>query len=173
MSNDQAVKKAGRVTSNAFLWIFEIALKIAAPVSAAISLGSRGSFPEKIGAGFASLPETVRELIYTFGSSDYVVRVINDYNTLTAAAFNEKYGGGAINYVMQYLNEAVSYFQNVYENMSSEPVSTAIATLLVFLVLYLLSRSARFVRQRGQGSVIDKMERKAGDKIFRSESGEV
>lgn len=173
MSNDQAVKKVGRVTSQALLWIVEFALKIAAPISAAISLGNRGNFLEKVGTGFGSLPATVHELLRTIGSSDYVIRVIDDYNTLTAAAFSEKYGGGAINYVMRYLNEGVLYFQNVYENLSSEPISTAIATLLVFLVLYLLSRSARFVRQRGQGSVIDKMERKAGDKIFRSESGKI
>lgn len=173
MAKHRAVEKMGKATSSALLWILEIALKIAAPVSAAICLGSKGSFFEKVGAGFGSLPDTVRELIVTLGTSDYVVRVINDYNTLTAAAFNEKYGGGAISYVMQYLNEAVSYFQNVYDNMSSEPFSTAFATVLVFVVLYILSRFARFVRQQGQGSVIDKMERKAGDKIFRSESGQV
>lgn len=170
MEKQQAFKTAGRATSNALLWVVEIAFKITAPVAAAISLGTRGGFLDKIGMGFASLPVTIRELAATLSSSDYVSQIINDYNTLTAAAFNEKYGGGAIQYVMQYLNEGVVYLQRVYQNLTTETISTVIAALLVFVVLYFFSRSARFVRQRGQGSVVDKMERKAGDKIFGAKS---
>ena len=140
----------GKGIQISLLWITELALKIAAPVAAAISLGNTGHFFEKVMTGFASLPQTIRDLFVTLGSSDYVTRVITDYNTLTAAAFNQKYGAGAINYVMDYLNEGVSYLQNVYENLNDQPLSTIVATLLVFMVLYLLSRAARFVRQRGQ-----------------------
>ncbi|MGK7371152.1 MAG: hypothetical protein ACNS64_13160 [Candidatus Halalkalibacterium sp. M3_1C_030] len=168
MATHGGLRKTGRAGSNALLWVIEMAFKILAPVAAAISLGDRGGFFSKVGSGLASLPEKIRELVRTLGNSDYVTKVINDYNSLTAAEFNEKYGSGAINNVMQYLNEGVSYLQNVYQNLSSAPVSTLLATLLVFLMLYLASRLARFIRQRGQGSVIDKMERKAGEKIFRS-----
>lgn len=170
MGKHQALKNTGRATSGALLWLVEMAFKITAPVAAAISLGTRGGFFDKVGTGFASLPETIRELFLTLGSSDYVSQVINDYNTLTAASFNEKYGGGAIQYVMQYLNEGVVYLQRVYQNLTTETISTVIATLLVFVMLYLISRSVRFVRQRGQGSVVDRMERRAGDKIFGAKS---
>ena len=166
MEKQQVLQTAGRATSSALLWTLEIAFKITAPVAAAISLGTQGGFFDKVGSGFASLPQTIRELLVTLGSSDYVSQIINDYNSLTAAAFNEKYGGGAIQYVMQYLNNGVVYLQKVYQNLTTETISTVIATLLVFVVLYLISRSVRFVRQRGQGSVVDRMERKAGDKIF-------
>lgn len=169
MTDYRGLRKTGRAGSNMLLWIVEMAFKILAPVAAAISLGDPGGFLSKVGSGLGSLPEKIRELVHTLGSSDYVTKVINDYNSLTAAEFNRKYGGGAINNVMEYLNEGVSYLQNVYQNLSTEPVSTLMATLLVFLILYLASRLARFVRQRGQGSVIDKMERKAGEKIFRSQ----
>jgi predicted PurR-regulated permease PerM len=168
MADQQALKKTGKAGSNLLLWIIEMALKILAPVAAAISLGERGSFLSKIGTGLATLPEKIRELVQTLDGTEYVTQIINDYNSLTAAAFNEKYGGDAINYVMQYLNEGVAYLQNVYKNLSDDPVSTVLATLLVFMLLYLLSRLMRFVRQRGQGSVIDRMERKAGDKFFSS-----
>ena len=170
MSDKQALKKTGRAGSNALLWVIEMTFKILAPVAAAISLGDRGSFLSKVGSGLGSLPEKIRELIRTLDGTDYVTSVINDYNTLTAAAFNEKYGGDAINYVMQYLNEGVTYLQNVYQNLSAEPVSTVMATLLVFMLLYLSSRLIRFVRQRGKGSVIDRMERRAGNKLFSSSS---
>lgn len=168
MGNGKVLKKTGRAGSGLLLWIMEMAFKILAPIAAAISLGDRGGFLSKIGSGLGSLPEKTVELVKTIRNTDYVTRIIDDYNSLTAAAFNEKYGGDAINYVMQYLNEGVAYLQNVYQNITEEPVSTAFAALLVFLLLYLLSRLMRFVRQRGQGSVIDKMERRAGDKIFSS-----
>lgn len=173
MEKGQAIKKTGRITSNAVLWVMEMGFKITAPVAAAISLGTTGGFLQKIGNGFSSLPETVMKFLATIRSSDYVTQVINDYNSLSAASFNQKYGGGAINYVMEYLNNGVLYLQNVYQNITSDPVSTSIATLFVFLVLYLAGRSARFVRQRGQGSVIDRMERNAGDKVFRSQSEKI
>lgn len=166
------MKQAGQAFANGFLWILELVLKLTSSVAAAISLGSTGSFFEKVGNGFASLPRAVGELYRTVSGSGYIVDVINDYNSMTAAAFNQKYGGGAVNYVMAYLNEGVNYLLNVYENLSLEPASTLFAALLVFAVLYLSARGSRFVRQRGQGSFIDKMERRAGKKMFRSETAE-
>lgn len=168
MGNSQILKRTGRAGSSMLLWIMEMGFKLLAPIAAAISLGDQGNFLSKIGTGLGSLPEKISELVRTIRNTDYVTRVIDDYNSLTAAAFNEKYGGDAINYVMQYLNEGVAYIQNVYQNITAEPVSTVLAALLVFMLLYLSGRLMRFVRQRGQGSVIDKMERKAGEKIFSS-----
>lgn len=162
----KSMKNAGLFITNGFLWIIEMGLKVIAPVGAAITLGAGGTFFEKLGTGFASLPQTIRRLFETIGQSDYVLDVINDYNTLTAAAFNQKYGSGAINYVMEYLNGAVRYVQNVYQNLSSEPVATLFAVIVVFLMLYLSGRTARFIRQRGQGSILDRMERKTGEKFF-------
>lgn len=170
--NRKTIKSTGNALGNGLLWIFEIICKITASVAAAITLGAGGGFFDKIGNGFYSLPQTLRQLYEMVNSSDYVSEVINDYNTLTAAAFNQKYGSGALNYVMQYLNEGVRYLQNIYQNISQEPITTLLATIIVFLILYLAGRSARFVRQRGQGSVIARMERKAGNKIFKSQSQE-
>lgn len=168
MANRQVLKKTGRAGSGLLLWIIEMGFKILAPIAAAISLGDKGGFLSKVGSGLGSLPVKIRELVRTLNNTDYVTGIINDYNSLTAAAFNEKYGGDAVNYVMQYLNEGVIYLQNVYQNITAEPFTTALAALLVFMILYLSSRLMRFIRQRGQGSVIDKMERRAGKKIFSS-----
>lgn len=166
------MKQAGQAFANGFLWILELVLKLTSSVAAAISLGTPGGFFEKVGNGFASLPRAVGELYQSVSGSAYIVDVINDYNSMTAAAFNQKYGGGAVNYVMAYLNEGVRYLQNVYRNLSMEPVTTLVAAVLVFAVLYLSARASRFIRQRGQGSFIDKMERKAGKRVFQSENPE-
>ncbi len=161
------IKQTGRAVANPVLWLLELIFKVTSSVAALITLGQKGSFFEKVGAGFSSLPQAGNEFYETVSSSEYILGVINDYNTMTAAAFNQKYGGGAVNYVMTYLNDGVAYLLNVYENMSAEPVATLLAALVVFCILYLLARSLRFYRQRGQGSFIDRAERKAGAKVFK------
>ena len=156
-----------RLILNAILFVVEYCLKIAAPLAAFISMAVGGGFVNKVIEGFRSLPEAVREIIWWFGNIGEIGTIIDDYNTLTAANFNQKYGTGAINSVMEYLNEGVAYLQRVFENMTNQPVSTVVAALLIFLIFYLSARLARFVRQRGQGSVVTKFERRMGDKVFR------
>lgn len=167
--NHKTIKTTANTIGGGLLWVLEWACKVTASIAAAITLGTGGGFFDKVADGFGSLPKTLLQIYETISSSDYVSEVITDYNTLTAAAFNQKYGAGAVNYVMQYLNEGVRYLQAVYENLSIEPVTTLLAALFVFLILYLAGRSARFVRQRGQGSIIARLERKAGDNVFNTQ----
>jgi len=153
------------------LFLVEFCLKIAASLGAVISLAARGGLFAKILTGFRSLPDAVREIVWWIRNIADVGVIVNDYNTLTAANFNQKYGAGAINYVMDYLNEGVSYVQKVYLNLSDQPVTTILAALVVFLIFYLLARLVRFFRQEGQGSIVTRLERRAGDRVFRKEEG--
>lgn len=155
-----------RAMGKVALFIIEYCFKLAAPLAAVISLGAPGLFFSKVAHGFRSLPQAVQEIIWWFRNISEIGQVINDYNTMTAANFNAKYGSGAINNVMDYLNEAVAYLQQVYVNLAEQPVTTILAALVVFLIFYLLSRVARFIRQEGQGSVIDRYERRAGRRVF-------
>lgn len=156
-----------RAIGKALLFIIEYCFKLAAPLAGFISLGAQGPFVSKIVEGFESLPDAVREIIWWFRNIPEVGRIIDDYNTMTAANFNAKYGSGAINNVMDYLNEGVTYLQHVYVNLAEQPMSTILAAAIVFLVFFLLARLARFVRQEGQGSIIDRYERRAGDRVFK------
>ncbi|SMO51959.1 hypothetical protein [Fodinibius sediminis] len=156
-----------RLIANLFLFVIEYCFKLAAPLAALIATAARGGFFAKMMEGFQSLPEAVRESIWWIKNIPEVGKIVNDYNTLTAANFNQKYGSGAVNYVMDYINEGVSYFQQVYMNLSEHPLVTVIAALIVFLIFYLLARLVRFVRQEGQGSFITKFERRAGDRVFK------
>lgn len=158
-----------RLIANTFLFVFELCFKLAASLAAIIAMAAQGGFISKVMAGFYSLPEAVREIIWWFQNIPEVGRIVNDYNTLTAANFNQKYGSGAVNYVMDYLNEGVSYLQQVYLNLSGQPVATVLAAVVVFLIFYLMARIVRFVRQEGQGSVVTRFERRAGNRVFKKE----
>lgn len=156
-----------RAIGNAVLFIVEFCFKLAASLAAFISLGASGAFGNKIIQGFQSLPEAIREIVWWIQNIPEIGQIIDDYNTMTAANFNAKYGSGAINNVMDYLNEGVAYLQHVYLNLAEQPVTTILAAVIVFLVFYILARIARFIRQEGQGSFIDRAERRAGDRVFK------
>lgn len=161
------LQKSGRIVSTSLLFILEYGFKFLAGVGAAIVLAADGSFFGKLGAGLGSLFPALRQLLKVPENFRYIGTVIEDYNTMTAASFNQQYGGQAINHVLQELNEGVDYFQAVYQNLTTQPVATIFATVIAFSVLYLLGRASRFVRQKGQGSYIDRVERRLGDRVFR------
>ena len=148
----------------------EFCFKLAAPLAAVISMAAQGSFGNKIVEGFQSLPEAVREIIWWFSNISEIGTIIDDYNTMTAAGFNQKYGAGAINSVMAYLNEGVAYLERVYVNLAEQPFITILAAFIVFMIFYLAARIVRFIRQQGQGSVVTKMERKMGNRVFKEQS---
>ncbi len=157
-----------RLIANAILFVVSFCLKLAAPLAAFISMAAPGNFINKVLEGFQSLPEAIREIIWWIKKIPQIGTIIEDYNTLTAASFNQKYGSGSLDYVMNYLNEGVDYLQKAVNNLTEQPVATILAAVLVFMVFYLLARTARFVRQEGQGSVVTKFERRAGGRIFKN-----
>ena len=148
------------------LFLLEYLFKLAAGVISLIVLGAGGSFFKKIATGFGSMGSVLHQIAGWPDRLTYIGTVIQDYNTLTAATFNERYGGDAITRVMELLNEGVAYGQAVYENLTRQPVETIVATLLVFLLFYISGRACRFYRQKGQGSFLTKKERELGKRVF-------
>ena len=155
------------------LFLLEYIFKVFAGIISMIVLGAQGSFFLKLGTGFSSLLNVVYELFEIPGKLAYLGNVIHDYDTLTASAFNQRYGGDAINRVMESLNEGVAYFQSVYQNLAQQPIATLMATLIAFLIFYLIGRTFRFIRQKGEGSILVKLERKLGRLIFRSSENSI
>jgi hypothetical protein len=119
-----------------------------------------------MGTGFGSIGDVLNQIAEWPDRLTYIGTVVQDYNTLTASAFNEHYGGDALTRVMELLNEGVTYGQAVYQNLTDEPVVTIGATLLVFLLFYIIGRACRFYRQKGQGSFLIKKERELGKRVF-------
>lgn len=155
------------------LFLLEYTFKVFAGVTSMIVLGAQGPFFTKLGTGFGSLLTVVYELFEIPEKLVYIGNVIHDYDTLTASAFNQRYGGQAINRVMESLNEGVAYFQTVYHNLAHQPIATLLATLIAFLTFYFIGRTFRFIRQKGEGSFLVRLERKLGKQFFRNseESG--
>lgn len=156
--------------TNPLLFLLEYIFKLSAGIAAIIVLGAQGSFIAKLGTGFGSLLSVYDQLLEWPDKISYLGNVIHDYNTLTASAFNQRYGGQALNRTMESLNEGVLYVQSVYENLAAQPVATVIATLIAFLLLYLAGRTFRFIRQRGKGSYLVRKERELGNRIFNKDS---
>jgi hypothetical protein len=158
-------------TANPLLFLLEYIFKFTAGVLAVIVLGSQGSFFGKLGAGFGSLVDVIYQIMAWPDKLGYIGTVINDYNTLTAASFNQRYGGEAVNQVMTSLNEGVAYFQAVYQNLINQPVATIFAVLIAFCFFYFCGRACRFIRQRGRGSYLTRKEREFGERVFGSRNG--
>jgi len=155
-----------RIFIQLLLFIIEYGLKLAAPLAVSISLGARYGFLNKIMYSFRSLPDAIRKIGWWIGNIPAVSEIVDDYQTLTASSFNQKYGAGAVNYVMDYLGESISYFQKVYNNLSEQPIATIMAALIVLFIFLAVAWIARFVRQKGQGSLITKFERRMGKRVF-------
>lgn len=155
------------IAATPFLFLLEYLLKFSAGVISLIVLGDPGSFFGKLRTGYGSLLNVYEKIAEWPGDLVYIGSIINDYNTLTASAFNQRYGGDALNSVMDALNNGVVYFQAVYRNLSYDPFSTIAATIIAFVSFYFSARACRFIRQKGQGSYIVQKERQLGDRIFR------
>lgn len=155
-----------------FLFLLEYIFKFAAGVVTVIVLGGQGSFWEKLGEGFGSILDVLYKIAAWPEKLSYIGTVIQDYNSLTASAFNQRYGGQAINRVMESLNEAVTYLQVVYQNLTHQPFATVIASLIAFFLFYFCARIFRFIRQRGKGSYLIRKEREIGDRVFRNPEDE-
>lgn len=159
-------EKIARKSGKGFLMFLEYCTKLTAVAVTAVVLVTDGTFVSKLGNGFGSVSSTLRNIFSAPSDIIDTAYVIHDYNTMTAAAFNQEYGANAINSVMAYLNGAVVYFQTLYQNLASQPFSTFFAALLAFCSLYFISLVLRFARQKGQGSWLNKLERKLGDRVF-------
>ncbi|MFH5833064.1 hypothetical protein [Halalkalibaculum sp. DA384] len=165
--------KAARILFKPALFILEYGFKLLAGVGTAIVLAAEGPFLAKLGAALHSFLPALQQIFRAPERIRNIGSIIEDYNTLTAAAFNDRYGGQAINHLLEQLNQAVAYIQAIYGNIVNQPVSTVTAALVTFMVLYLLARACRFARQRGQGSYVDRMERRLGDRVFRQYEGSI
>lgn len=163
-------KQVAKVAGKGFLMFFEYFFKISAVLAGGLALGAGGSFGTKLGTGFSSLSPALRKLWQTPRNISETASIINDYNTMTAAAFNQQYGGEAVKGVLEYLNEGIVYIQAVNQNLYYQPLATVTAALIAFLAFYLLGRVLRFARQKGRGSFFTRLELKIGERVFRQRS---
>lgn len=160
----------GRVVGKFFLAFLEYSFKLCAVVAAGITIGTKGTFADKITNGFDSLSLTLRQMLDVPGKLMEMGTLVHDFNTQPADVFTSTYGVGATNNLLLTLNRVIEYFIGVYENFSRSPLVTATAMLLIFLTFYLLAWVLRFTRQNGRGSFLVRLERKLAEKTFNRDS---
>lgn len=163
-------ERVAKASAKLFLLFLEFCIKISAGVVTAVVLAADGSLGTKLGTGYSSISSALRKLFDAPGDVADAAHLINEYHTLSASAFNEQYGANAINGVLGYLNGGIVYLQDVYQNFASQPFATFFASLIAFSSLYLISLVLRFARQKGQGSYLNRLERRLGERIFESEA---
>ncbi len=159
-------ERIGIAAGRFFLRLIEYCFKACALLAAGIVMVAPGGFSQKIGAGFSNLSGVLRQLAELPSEIRSMAVLIKDYNTLPPSTFNEMYTAG-IEPVMAYLNNINIYFELLGQSLSSRPLATLGAALVLFASFYLLAWVIRFYRQKGQGSWKTQMEREFGDKIFK------
>lgn len=156
----------GKICYQFTLSLIEWGLKICAFVAGLLTLGAQGSFGVKFGTGFGSLSSSLRQLFeapITFKEISWAAR---EYHHVGHAEFQEAYGLAPIDQLVASLNGFFGFFNQISTNLSQDPFVSIVAAVLVFLSFYLLARIIRFARQRGQGSLMCRLEQRLGDRVF-------
>jgi len=151
---------AGKVLRNGSLGAVEYSGKIASIPGAIMAAGSKGNVGEKVSKGYEKL---VTALPDAADKAKYFTNAAYDFVNDTAAEFTEKYGGEVFETMKEGLETLGTYVQNV----ADQPAESAAAGAIAGLSMYGIGRAARFVRQKGKGSWLDRAERKLGKKIWK------
>jgi hypothetical protein len=148
----------------------EYVLKIAAIPGTLTAIGSQGGLGMKTLKGIVNMPATVMNTIDNIRFLTTDLAKINDaYNTMPAAKFVNTYGADAMTQVKKGVAETIQWGENTYRNFAEQPLETLAAGLLTAGIFYGAGRAVRFWRQKGQGSFLDKTERKIGRRFWSEE----
>jgi hypothetical protein len=141
----------------------EYILKVASIPAGVIAAGSGGSALTKAIQGGTKVWTTPIDAVKNVKK---LVEISDDYTVLTAKEFTTKYGTEIGTYLAKHLHGIIEWGTQFSHNINSEPIETIIAIIIVTGLLYTGGRALKFIRQKGQGSYITKMERKLGYKYW-------
>lgn len=162
MNWEKTAQRAGQI----MLWLLEAGFKLFACITGIVIFETKGAFGERLSIGFSSLPSSLRSLTEFPSKVSETITLIIDYNTFTAAEFNQLYGEHAVGELLASLNVVAEYLLQLYRNLVYYPLESILAAAIGFCSFYLLARILRFYRQEGKGSYFTRLERKLGEKIF-------
>ena len=143
----------------------EYASKVSSLPAGILALGSKGNFLEKMMSGASKVVTVPMEAVSR--ASFLLDMKADELNPdVTKIDFLKKYGGGTVDYVGQMGQDVVAYFNQALTNYQDQPIETIAAGVGITGLLYGVGRLAKFWRQKGQGSWLDKKERGWGNKIW-------
>ena len=156
MTKESLTKK---VLRNGGLGVAEHAGKAASIPGGVIAAGSEGNIAEKVSEGYQKIATSIPD---AFSKAKYFTEAAYDFTNSTASEFTNKYGGEVFNA----LQEGFGNFGEYVENFADQPIESVAAGAIAGASMYAMGRLAKFARQKGKGSWLDNLERKAGDKIW-------
>ncbi len=166
MCNYTVKKRMNKKIKNALrqtLTVPEYVLKIASIPAGIIAAGSAGSALGKAVSGGSRVWTTPIDVVSNFRK---LVEISHDYSVLTAREFTNKYGTEMGYYVVGILHGFIEWGSQFSHNVNNEPIETILAVIVITSLLYAGGRAIRFIRQKGQGSYLIKLERKIGQKYW-------
>lgn len=141
----------------------EYILKIASIPAGIIAAGTGGSALAKAIQGGTKVWTAPIDAVKNLNK---IVEISDDYTVLTAKEFTTKYGTEIGTYLANHLHGIIAWGTQFSHNINNEPIETVLAVLVISGLLYAGGRALKFVRQKGQGSYITKVERKLGHKYW-------
>lgn len=132
-----------------------------------LTAASKGNTLEKVIGGYQKLPRITSLPQETYDLILKSKEVLDDLNTIPVTNFISKYASSALHNTLEHTNLAFNYMDNMYNNVVEQPLETSIAVLTSGLIAYSIARGLKFVRQEGQGSYLQKLERKIGNNLFK------
>jgi len=163
MSRNEQMGRNIKNTARQILVLPEYILKIASIPAGIIAAGTGGSALAKAIQGGTKVWTVPIDAVKNLKT---LVEISNDYAVLTAKEFTTKYGTEIGTYLANHLHGIIVWGTQFSHNINNEPIETIFAVLVISGFLYAGGRALKFIRQKGQGSYITKVERKLGHKYW-------
>jgi len=139
--------------------------KVAAVPAGVFALGGEGGLVSKMAYGAKTVMTAPFQIPAALSK---VQEVAQDYTTMVANAFTEKYGPSVVQAAMDEVHGGIEYCNHALQNLQDQPAETLAAGASIAALMYGTGRAIRFWRQKGQGSWADRLERGIGRRFWKT-----
>ncbi len=148
--------------------LLEYSAKLAAvPVAITAAASQKGNFASAVVDGFSNVGDVVSDV---YSTATTLGPMVNDYHSLTAADFVGKYGSDFLTAAQNSASElgrlVVGLADNYTPILGADALHSTAAAATSLALLLGGARVFRFLRQRGQGSILDRAERRLGERVY-------
>ncbi|MFH5885653.1 hypothetical protein ACG2F4_15185 [Halalkalibaculum sp. DA3122] len=166
------LKIFGEFVSKIVLAVVEFVVKCGAVLASLLTLGSQGSFADRVLYSFSAFPALLEHISEVSAQLRNMESTIPDYTTLSPAEFADLHGTGAFDSIMLILNGATKFLVAVHRNLEAAPLTTLAAAGTMFCSIFAVSVLLGFIRRAGEDSVWIRAERRLWKKLTKQEKRE-
>ncbi|MFH5833148.1 hypothetical protein [Halalkalibaculum sp. DA384] len=166
------LKIFGEFVSKIVLAVVEFVVKCGAVLASLLTLGSQGSFADRVLYSFSAFPALLEQISEVSAQLKNLESTIPDYTTLSPAEFVDLHGTGAFDSIMLILNGATKFLVAVHRNLEAAPLTTLATAGTMFCSIFAVSVLLGFIRRAGEDSVWIRAERRLWKKLTKQEKRE-